>query len=160
MTYTELVQALVEDAFWSGIAAMGFAMLFNVPQRVLIACMAAGAAGHAVRTLMMEYFGMTIAPATLAGATVVGFMGYFFAHYYEVPSAVFTVSGAIPMVPGVFAYRTMIYAIRITSTDTAIAQQSLLDASVNGITTALILAGIAVGIAAPSLLFERHRPVV
>lgn len=160
MTIVDLAKILVEDAFWSGIAALGFAMLFNVPRRALIACVACGAVGHAVRTLMMEYFSMTIAPSTLVGATIVGFMGYFFAHYYEIPSAVFTVSGAIPMVPGVFAYRTMIHAIRITSPDTLIGQQALLDASVNGMTTALILAGIAVGIAAPSLLFERHRPVV
>lgn len=155
----EIISILIQDAFWSGLAALGFAMLFNVPQRALIACVACGATGHAIRTLIIE-LGGSIAPATFIGATVVGIMGYFLARRQKIPSMVFTVSGAIPMVPGVFAYQTMIALLRIPDASTTDVQLALADAAINGITTMLILGAIAVGIAAPTLFFERPKPVV
>lgn len=155
----ELIGKLIEDAFWSGLAALGFAMLFNVPQRALGACAFCGAVGHAFRTLILES-GMSIMPSTLIGATIVGFVGKLFARRWEIPSAVFTISGAIPMVPGVFAYQTMIALLKIPDATLSNAQLALTDAAINGITTMMILGAIAVGIAAPSLLFERQKPVV
>jgi uncharacterized membrane protein YjjB (DUF3815 family) len=155
----DLLSILIQDAFWSGLAAFGFAMLFNVPQRALIACVSCGATGHAIRTLVIE-MGSSIAPATFIGATVVGVMGYFFARWRKIPSVVFTVSGAIPMVPGVFAYQTMIALLQLPDANVTEAQIALADAAINGMATMLILGAIAVGIAAPSLLFERSKPVV
>lgn len=155
-----LIEQVLQDAFWSAFAALGFAILFNVPRQVLPACMLTGAVGHAVRTLMLE-LGTQIAPATLVGAIVIGFTGSYFAHRYRLPALVFTVSGAITLVPGVFAFRTMVYLLRVTTAENEAAIQSaLLNASQNGITTGVILAALAVGISAPTLLFERHRPVV
>ncbi len=29
---------LIEDVFWAGLATLGFAFLFNVPRRLLLAC--------------------------------------------------------------------------------------------------------------------------
>ncbi len=151
---------LAKDALWSGVAATGFAMLFNVPPRALFACAGCGAGGHALRTLLLEQTDMSIVAATLVGATLVGFMGLFFAYHYKIPSPVFTVSGSIPMVPGTFAYRTMIHLLQIADADTVAGQEALVNASINGVTTGLVLGALAVGIAAPSLLFERHKPVV
>src|SRR5690606_12267087 len=104
MSLLEVLGATLQDGFWAGLAALGFAILFNVPPHALIACVACGAVGHAIRYLLITYTEFNIVPATLVGATAVGFMGLFFAYHYKMPSAVFTVSGAIPMVPGVFAF--------------------------------------------------------
>ena len=156
----DIVLIIIQDAFWASIAAVGFAMLFRVPNKALAPAASCGALGHALRTLLMEY-GMQITPATLIGATLVGFIGMFYARQLRLPSIVFTVSGAIPMVPGVFAFRTMLYILRVTTApDDAKIQEALLQASQNGIITGLVLAALAVGIASPSLLFDRHRPVV
>ncbi len=111
---TDLIGTILLDAFWSALAAIGFAMLFNVPRRTVLACALTGAAGHAFRTLLM-HFGMNIIPATLAGATVIGFVAEYCSRRWHAPANVFTVSGAIPMVPGSYAYRAMLGAILMQS---------------------------------------------
>lgn len=151
---------LLQDAFWSAIAALGFSVLFNVPRRMLIGGMLCAAAGHATRTLLMQ-FGLDIAPATLVGALVIGFMGIGFARRWHAPSVIFTLSAAVTLVPGVFAYRTMLGILQVSaSTDPAIGGPLLVEATTNAIKTALILGAIAVGIIAPRLLFMREKPVV
>jgi uncharacterized membrane protein YjjB (DUF3815 family) len=160
MTTNSLFLTLVQDAFWSGVAAVGFAILFNAPRRTLPGCMICGALGHVLRTILMQNAGFSIEAATLAGATVVGFVGSFFARQWHTPAAIFTVSGAIPLVPGVFAYRTMIGLLQIAAADPTTGETVLIQTSINAIKTALILASIAGGIAAPALIFERRRPVV
>ena len=154
-----LAWGLLGDAFWSAVAALGFAVLFNVPRRTLPGCALGGAVGHALRTWLTEQ-GLTIELATLASAAVVGFLGEYFARHWQAPVPVFTVPGAIPMVPGSYAFRAMLGLIQITNLSVFGGTPVLVEASVNAMKTALILAAIAGGIAAPSLLFQRYRPVV
>jgi uncharacterized membrane protein YjjB (DUF3815 family) len=155
-----ILTVVLQDAFWSAWAACGFAVLFNVPQRTLIGCMLCGAVGHSVRTLLMMQFDVQIAFATLAGAAVIGFMGLAMSRYWKAPMTVFTVSGSIPMVPGVFAYQTMLGILRIATTEPQDDAGLLVETVQSGINTALVLAGIAVGIIAPRLLFLRMKPIV
>ena len=151
---------VIEDALFSGIAALGFAILFNVPRRALIYCVIAGATGHAVRTLMMEQFSVSIIVSTLIGATTVGLLAKGFAYRMHIPSLVFGITGAIPMVPGVFAFETMRALIALPLATGGTVQTLLSQAAVNASTTAFVLAAIALGIAMPNLIFLRHRPVV
>jgi uncharacterized membrane protein YjjB (DUF3815 family) len=157
--FLDTLWIVLRDAGWSGLAALGFAMLFNVPTRTLSGCTICGAVGHGLRTLLMEV-GFTIASATLISATAVGFMGWAFARRWRAPTPVFTVSGAIVLVPGVFAYQTMISLVQLTTSESRASDALLTEASVNGIKTMLILGAIAVGITAPSLIFERNRPAM
>ncbi|HAT07343.1 MAG TPA: hypothetical protein DCS77_16930, partial [Aeromonas salmonicida] len=55
----DLIWLLAKDAFWSSIPAVGFAMLFNVPPRMLKYCAMGGALAHSLRTLLIHY-GMPI----------------------------------------------------------------------------------------------------
>lgn len=155
---SDLIGVLIFDAFWSAIASVGFAMLFNVPRRVLPACALAGAAGHATRALLM-HFGVTIVPATLAGATVIGFLADYAGRRWHAPPILFAVSGAIPMVPGSFAYRAMLGAIRISTSTVDAGMPIIVDTLINFITTGLILAALALGTAMPALLFRRRKPI-
>jgi uncharacterized membrane protein YjjB (DUF3815 family) len=150
---------LFQDAFWAALAATGFAILFNVPARTLPGCALGGAIGHASRTLLMQ-FGMDIELATLLGASVIGLLGVLFARQWRVPMTIFTVSAAVTLVPGSFAYRTMIGIIELSTADPAASAPVLVETIISGIKTALILGAIAAGIAAPRLLFFRSRPVV
>jgi uncharacterized membrane protein YjjB (DUF3815 family) len=150
---------ILEDALWSAVAGVGFAMLFSIPRRLLLACAVCAAVGHAARSLVM-FMGLSIEAATLVGAMLVGFMGALFARRWKVPSPIFTITGTIPMVPGVFAYRAMIGFISIVSLDAENGRLLLVEASTDAIKTGLILAAIALGIALPKLLFSRPKPVV
>lgn len=155
----DLIGLLLQDAFWSALAATGFAVLFNVPRAALPGCALGGALGHASRTLLMQ-LGMDIELATLAGATLIGFLGMVMARRWRAPAMIFTVSAAVTLVPGVFAFRTMMGLIQLSLVSPPDAQIALTEASINAIKTALILGAIAVGIAAPALLFGRQKPVV
>ncbi|MCA9956182.1 MAG: threonine/serine exporter family protein [Ardenticatenaceae bacterium] len=150
---------LLGDAFWSAIAAIGFAILFNVPRRALLGCTVAAATGHALRTWVM-HLGLPIEPATLLAATTIGFMGDYLARRYESPTAIFTVPAVIPMVPGTFAFRTMLGILEITNMGVFGSTPVLVEASLNAVKTGLILAALAGGIIAPRLLFRRNTPVV
>ena len=158
MNPLDLLRVVLQDAFWSGIAATGFAVLFNVPPRTLIGCVVCGALGHAARTLLMQY-GMNIAPATLAGAAVVGVLSYVFARRQHAPALIYAICGAIPMVPGSFAYQTMMGVIRVSNANAETGMPVLAQAGIDFVNTGLILAAIALGIALPSLLFRRRKPV-
>lgn len=160
MNVNDLLLFILRDALWSGIAALGFAVLFNVPLRTLAGCALCGAAGHTARTLLLEPGFLTIEAATLVGAIVVGFIGVVLARVQRVPMPIFTVSGVIPMVPGVFAFQAMIGVIQVASLGPDASATLLVEATTNAIKTTLILGAIAVGIAAPTLLFQRRKPVV
>jgi uncharacterized membrane protein YjjB (DUF3815 family) len=144
------------------VAALGFALLFNVPRRTLAACAIGGAVGHFLRTIAL-LLGASIVPATLLGAVAIGFWGAFVARRWRIPSAVITVSSAIPLVPGRLAFETMIGLLSVATTlqaTTAEQTVQLVEAGVAAITMSLTLGAIALGIALPTFLFKRPRPVV
>lgn len=155
-----MIEAILTDAFWSALAALGFAILFNVPRKALPYCIAAGAAGHAVRTFFTLRFNMSIEAATLISASTVGFMARYFAYRLKMPSLIFAISGSIPLVPGAFAYGTMIALLRLAASMPETASEQLTLMAINGVKTALILGAIAAGNVMPALLFDHRKPVV
>lgn len=159
MSVTDMLFIIVQDAFWSAMASVGFGVLFNVPPRVLAYAALVGAVGHSVRRAL-ELAGVGIEIGTLVGAVVVGFGGYYLGRRLGVPTTVLTIPGAIPLVPGAFAYRAMIGLLQMTAATPESVTALLAEISLNGVKTGLILAALAIGIAAPSLLLDRQKPVV
>jgi len=153
------VSILLADAFWSAVAALGFAILFNIPKRTLWACALMGATGYTLRAVLLN-LGLTIELATLTGAAAIGFLGALMARRFHMPVVIFTIPSAIPLVPGTFAFRTMIGILQLTNQNLLDDALILTEATTNGIKTGLILAALAAGIAAPKLLFQRRKPVV
>lgn len=150
---------VLQDGIWSAVAATCFGILFNVPPRLLPGCAVAAGFGHALRTLLMQ-LGLDIELSTLVGSTLVGFISLYFSRQWHAPIPVFTLCAAVTMVPGVFAYRTMLGVIELSLGNAETANAALIAATSNAVRTALILAAIALGIAAPALLFQREQPVV
>ncbi len=149
---------VIQDGIWSAVAAVCFGVLFNVPRRLLPGCALAAGLGHALRTLLMQ-LGLDIELSTLVGSTLVGFVSVFLSLRWHAPIPVFTLCAAVTMVPGSFAYRTMLGVIELSQGNADTANAALIAASSNAVRTALILGAIALGIAAPALLFQREKPV-
>jgi uncharacterized membrane protein YjjB (DUF3815 family) len=150
---------LTQNIFWAGIAALGFAILFNVPVRTLFACALGGAIGYGIRTLAMQFGPAGIEAASLAGATAVGFLGVVFGRRWRAPAPVFVVAGVIPLVPGSLAFSTMIDILTLITGDAGVDEALLAETAVNSIKTIFTVIAIAGGIAIPSLLLRRHRPM-
>ena len=70
MGIISFIFALAEDMLLAAIPAVGFAMVFNVPQRALRWCALLGAIGHGSRMVMMSA-GFNIEWATFLAALLV-----------------------------------------------------------------------------------------
>ncbi|USD62231.1 threonine/serine exporter family protein [Vibrio sp. SCSIO 43140] len=157
MSVFELLVALLNDMFFAAIPAVGFALVFNVPQNALAYCAIGGAIGHGSRFLMMHY-GVPIEWATFFAATIVGMIGVHWSHKFLAHPKVFTVAALIPMVPGVFAFKAMIAMVEINHL--GFTPELLATLMENFLKAMFIIAGLAVGLAMPGLLFYRRRPIV
>nr|WP_059123284.1 threonine/serine exporter family protein [Vibrio sp. MEBiC08052] len=152
-----LLLGLLNDMFFASIPAVGFALVFNVPVPALKYCALGGAIGHGCRFLLMKY-GMPIEWGTFFAATLVGMIGVHWSHRFLAHPKVFTVAALIPMVPGVFTYRAMIAMVEINHLGFTPELFSVL--MENFLKAMFIIAGLAVGLAVPGLLFYRRKPVV
>ncbi|MDF2153228.1 threonine/serine exporter family protein [Vibrio sp. CAU 1672] len=157
MNVMDVLIGLANDMFFAAIPAVGFAMVFNVPQRALVYCAVGGAIGHGSRYLMMQ-FGFPIEWATFFAATLVGLIGVHWSHRLLAHPKVFTVAALIPMVPGVFAYKAMIAMVEINHL--GYSHELLATCMENFLKAMFIIAGLAVGLAVPGLLFYRRKPIV
>jgi uncharacterized membrane protein YjjP (DUF1212 family) len=145
-----------EDAVFSALAAVGFAMLFNVPPRVAWACVVCGVASHTTRTLCVQ-LGLDIVGGTLVGALLAGFLAQGFARYFQAPSVAFAFPGTVAMVPGAYAFRAVIGAVQIAHGPAA---PELAEATLTLSTQVVLMVGaIAIGVVAPAILLPpRHKP--
>lgn len=149
---------LTLNTLFAALAALGFAILFNVPVRTLAGCAVAGALAYLTRMLLQQV-GVGVELASLAGAAAVGLLAEFFARRWRTPRTIFSVSGIIPLIPGSLAFQALMGLVQLSTPDPetfARLNAALLDI----LQTGLILTALAMGIAAPRLLFQRRRPVV
>jgi len=157
MMNSELLLIILEDAFFSAIPAIGFAMIFNVPKRFLIYCAIGGAMGHSLRTFAM-HFGLQIEWATLLASTSIGLLALYWSRTYLFPRPVVTVAAIIPMIPGKFAFTAMISLMHLhTQGYSAELMQQLIE---NSLTTLFILLALGFGLSIPSTIIYRGRHIV
>lgn len=132
-----------------------WAVLFGSPKRLLVVAGLLGGMGHSIRFILIQLdFGLIT--ATLAGSVIIGLVGIFVAHRVDSPPVVFTMPACITMIPGMFAYRTMLAGIKVT--DLSIVKQDpyiLVDAAHNLMLTMSLLFTLAIGICIGALLFRK-----
>lgn len=152
------ITELFADIFLSFFVAVGFALVFETPKKALWVAGLLGGLGHCIRTFLLFQFSIGIVSATLAASLFIGLAGIFMAHRIHTPPVVFTLPACITMIPGLYAYRTMLGVIRIYENgknETQDAVQILLDTCYNFILTALLLLCLAIGICVAMLLFRK-----
>jgi uncharacterized membrane protein YjjB (DUF3815 family) len=138
--------------FWCGVAAVGFAVLFNTPVRALIAIFISGFLAG-----MIKYFvihpdvGGGIVLGSLLAASAVGFFSIPISHWRHVPPIVTSIPAVIPFVPGSFAYRTILGMMKfVRQTDVEILTKTVY----NGTMTLFIIIVLSVGVSLPMLLLR------
>jgi len=149
------------SALMGALAATGFAMLFSVPRRALAMCAICGAAGVMLRIVLMQATGgaVHIAMATFCSALMVAILSEILSQRTGLPPTVYSVAGVIPMIPGGYMFRSVTYWLSIASDNAEAYDLVVFSESMHLAAMALlILAAIALGIAAPNLIFYRRRP--
>jgi uncharacterized membrane protein YjjP (DUF1212 family) len=149
------VLGAAEDAVFSALAASGFAVLFGVRPRMAWGCAVCGIASHTSRAALFGG-GIDLITGTLVGALAAGFLAWVLTRRSHAPQAAFAFPGVVALVPGAYAFRAIIGALAIAheSPDAALISDTLSLA----FSATLMIAGIAVGVAAPALLPRRQRP--
>ena len=147
---------LLEKYLWFGVAAVGFAVLFNVPKRSLPAIFVIAGLGG-ITKLWVAGLGASVIGATLAGATLIGFFSIPLAHRIHVPPFIFSIPAVIPMVPGTFAYRMMIGLVKLAGDIDPATYDRILSETINaGLKVMLILMSLAGGVAIPMLISRKE----
>lgn len=147
---------IVTKSIWAGIAAIGFAILFNVPRRTLFSIWALGFLGGLIKFSTMQ-FDVGIVFASFFGATVIGIASIQTAHIHKSPPLIFSIPAVIPMVPGSFAYKMMLGLIALTnSVDTDTYIQTLIETVNNGSKMMFVLISLGTGVAIPMLMTRKE----
>lgn len=150
-----LLEILIKS-FWAGIAAIGFAILFNVPRRTIFSIWSLGAMGGLIKFTAMN-FELGIVFASFLGAVGIAIVAIQMAHMRNSPPLVFSIPSVIPMVPGVFAYKFMLGMIALTSIEkTDIYLQTLIETVNNGSKMMFVLISLGTGVAIPMLLTRKE----
>src|SRR5665647_565690 len=147
---------ILEKGIWFGFADIGFAVLFNVPQRTLKIIWLIAAAGGLTKLMLMQC-NIGIVIATFAGASLVGLLSVYAAHNKHAPPLVFSIPSVIPMVPGTFAYRMMLGCMELvgTSSNTETYLKTLAETTNNGLKAIFILIALSAGVAIPMLVTRK-----
>lgn len=153
----DFLWTLVNAMLLASIPAIGFALVFNVPKSALKYCALGGAIAYGIRFTLMAYL-VPIEWATFFAATIVSMIGVHWSHKFLAHPKVFTVAAMIPMVPGVYAFKAMIALVEINSRGFDSQLFSILIE--NFLQAMFIIAGLAIGLAMPGLIFYRRRSVI
>lgn len=149
--------SILEDCFFAAIAAIGFGSISNVPYKAFYGCAALAAAGHGIRTLLMGQFGMAIAPASFIGALVIGFLSIPVSSHYKAPAESMSFPALLPMIPGMYAYRTVqafLMCVQIDTEDTFM--HYFYQLSYNGFICGLVILLMFLGVTVPIFCFGKY----
>ena len=138
-------------ALGSAIGAVGFSVMFNLPPRLLFAAGIGGIIAVCTRNFCIYELHQTAVAGTFIGATFVSIIAVKAVHWLHAPTQVLTVPAVIPLIPGVLIYRLLFAIINIRD----LSLDELMRAIQNGVDAVLIILGIAIGVAMPSIFAQR-----
>jgi len=155
-----LLTAIAADGFFAAVAAMGFAVISNPPKKVLLMAGVLAAVGHMGRFALLRE-GVGIASASLCAALLISLCSMPCARRWHIPAEMFAFPALLPMIPGMFAYKTILATMQFLGATAMSPRQELLaDIVYNGLTTFFIMCALVIGAVLPLLAFHRESPLV
>lgn len=155
MNSEELIQLVIIDGVYAAIAAIGFAVISNPKTNAIIVSAILAAIGHSMRFFLIKS-GVEISLATFFSAITMGLLSIYFARLIRCPAEVFSFPSLLPMIPGMFAYKSILSLMHfMQSTDPKQSQLYMMLFFQNGMTTIFILFALVIGISLPILLFPK-----
>lgn len=151
-----LLFEIFQDMLFAAIAAIGFASISNTPFHVIKYCALLGAVGHGLRFVLMNCVGWHIIVSATLAALVIGSLSVLYAPKAKCPPETFSFPSLLPMIPGMYAYRTVQGLVMcLSSQDESVFNHYFYLMSYNGITCFIIVAGMVVGVTLPIFIFKR-----
>jgi uncharacterized membrane protein YjjB (DUF3815 family) len=146
---------IFEKSLLGGIAAVGFAILFNAFHRTLSSIFCLGALGIFLKVVALS-FDVNIILATFIGAASIGMLSQWVSYLTKTPILIISIPSVIPMIPGTFLYRMMIGFVRMTGNVDDNEFLIILSNTINnGVKAVFILMVLALGISLPYLIARK-----
>lgn len=114
---TEFGLSVLFDGFLAAIAAIGFAVISNPPKKAVFIAALLAAVGHACRYYLLHQTPLDLTSSTLIAAFTIGMGSMWFAKLIHCPAEVFSFPSLLPMIPGMYAYKTILALIRFMKND-------------------------------------------
>ena len=145
------------DGFFAAVAAVGFGAVSDPPMRAFPRIALLAAVGHALRFCLMNCAGMDIATASLCASVVIGVGSLLLGGRIRCPMTVLFIPALLPMIPGMYAYKTVFSMIMfMQNLDDPSAAGYLAAIVRNGFVTFSVIFMLAAGAAAPIFLFNKR----
>ncbi len=155
---TDLV-AIIINGFWCGWAALGFSILFNAPTRSILPCWIGGfVAGLVKFSFLASGMGAGIILSSFLAGISVSIVAIPLSKLLHLPVIVISIPSIIPLIPGVFAYRSMMGLMKLAR-NTANDYSGLIAETVyNGVMAFFVIMAIALGLAVPLIIMRFIAP--
>lgn len=153
----DLLQAMIFDGFFAAIASVGFAVISNPPRKAILVSALLAAVGHGLRYCLLHSTSLDIASASFIAAFSIGLLSILFAKMIHCPAEVFSFPSLLPMIPGMFAYKTVLFLVKfIQCKDDSDSVDIIVSIFRNGLTATFILFALVVGVAVPMFIFHKQ----
>ena len=146
-----LLERVLHQTLFGGLAAAGFGVLFNISPRTLSWCFIVGGLALAVRTLGL-HLGWSLEAASFAAALAVGTLVQILQDRIGVSRNTLDVVGCIPMVPGGFAAKAILGLFALTAQNPKSADQTLILSVENALRVMFTIGALGTGLSIPTLL--------
>lgn len=111
-----MIADILIDGFWAALAGIGFGSISNPPKRAFLYIAILAAIGHAFRFYLMKNFEMDIATASFCASLSIGGFSLIFGLISHCPITVLYIPALLPMVPGMYAYKSVFELIKFMKT--------------------------------------------
>ena len=147
---------ILQDGFFAAIAAIGFASISHPPRNAYAICALIAAIGHAMRFVLTTLAGSHIIFASTVAAFVIGTLAVFAAPRIKCPAETCLFPALLPMIPGMYAYRTVEgLLLCLYHQEEAAFIHHLYMLAYNGFTCMFIVLGMVIGATSPIFLFKK-----
>lgn len=145
-----MILHILHQAFFGGVAAIGFAVLFNCRPQMLAFGFGAGFLSLGMRTILLDH-GFTLPAASFFAALVAAIIDRLWKDTPSPRGSLLAFIGSIPMIPGGAAARVLLGLFVVLGSGPAEAVKGIAAIGENMITIIFTLAAIGTALALPSL---------
>ena len=153
----DFIEAIIFDGLFAAIASIGFAVISNPPRKAILVSAFLAAVGHGLRYCLLHSTSLDIASASFIAAFSIGMLSIFFAKKIHCPAEVFSFPSLLPMIPGMFAYKTILALVKfIQCKDDSASIDIIVAIFRNGLTATFVMFALVVGVAVPMFIFHKQ----
>ena len=156
--WNDIFVDLFGDGIFAAIAAIGFSSISNTPRRAYLTCALIAAVGHAIRYVLTnpDLCGLHIILSSTVASFAVGMLAVLLASYIKCPAEVCFFPALLPMIPGMYAYRTVEALLScLYHTEEEVFRHYFYLFAYNGLTCIFIILSMVIGATLPVFLLKK-----